>query len=810
MKDEKHTSPIVTDYPTRFKVKRRVKIEKTRSVKPLFERIMESLFGKESISERLEKQDPLTSRERIIRALALVGLFFVFFSVSLCHLSFSSYPVGFGLICAIGISKSRFNAEPSLLCAVGILAVLCSCIFVDGYPLLHFALCCAAFLIRLIITKGELNENVTSRCVMATFCAAVCGFAVCVMNGFELTAVFMMVTVAVLSPVVCYLLCGFFPREEAVEDKLHKECALLCLAALSVYSLKEIEFAGLSLYFIISLYLVFAVAKTKGPLYGAVTGMALGLFCNGSIHGAILGLSGFFSGLFFSGFQLPAMLMGFAVSGGYCIFSAGFGEFAAISEDYLICIVAFYFTKGLFSDSEIKGELYPMDTVRRQELCECANLHIKKLSEAFKSISEVFYTVSEAKNVPDITSATEVVSTQCSRICSKCKLSADCWGKRYSETRDMTLKLSRLLLDKGVLSDEDMPSYFTSKCTATNELMEAINLSYRKLCSKCFDENRTRLLAGEYCTVSKLLGSSATELAGEMGLCPDLEQRAKKLLRRLGIEYSAVCVFGRRSMRIDVYGVRPSAIKLGATDIKAAFENEFSCSFDEPEYILPGQRAVLRMRRKRKIVLECAKACRAKSSESISGDTTGFFEAEGDRFYSMLCDGMGSGPDAAATSRLAQIFIEKILRQALPETETLQMLNGFLLSQTKESFTTVDLLEVDMITGGGSFVKAGAAPSFVVRGDNVFKIASRTPPAGILSGISAEKTCLDLRENDYVIMLSDGVCFDSESEARICSVAAAAKGDNPSKLACEILQRVAGEEKAADDMTVFVILVKAA
>ena len=582
MKDEKQTTLTATRASARFKVTKRVKIEKSRAVKPLWDRIFESLFGKESFSERLEKESVISTDKKLVRVLGLAGLFAVFFTVCLCHLSFSSYPVGFGLICAVGISRNRFSIEPSLVCAVGILAILCSCIFVEGYPLLHFALCCAAFLIRLIITKGELNESITSRCVMATFCAALCGFAVCVMNGFELSGVFMMVTVSILAPVVCYLFCGFFPQTDAVTDKLHGECALLALAALTVYSLREIEFLGLSLYFLISLYLVFAVAKIKGPLYGAVSGMALGLFCNGSVHGAILGLSGFFSGLFFSGFQLPAMLMGFAVSGGYCIFSSGFSDFAQISEDYLICIAIFYLTKGFFSDNEsLKGELYPIDSVRRQELADCANLHMKKLSEAFKSISEVFYTVSEAKNVPDITSASEIVSSQCSKICSKCKMSSDCWGMRYTQTRDMTLKLSRLLLDKGLISDEDIPSYFSSKCALTNELKEAINSSYRRLCSKCFDENRTKLLAGEYCTVSKLLGSSATELAGEMGLCPDLEQRAKKVLNRLGIDHSAVCVFGRRSMRVDVYGVRPSAVKIAAKDIKE--QQHIVCNIQQEE-----------------------------------------------------------------------------------------------------------------------------------------------------------------------------------------------------------------------------------
>lgn len=61
----------------------------------------------------------------------------------------------------------------------------------------------------------------------------------------------------------------------------------------------------------------------------------------------------------------------------------------------------------------------------------------------------------------------------------------------------------------------------------------------------------------------------------------------------------------------------------------------------------------------------------------------------------------------------------------------LELLNTVLLSQSGENFSTVDLLETDLLTGRCSFVKAGAAPTYIFREGKLYKIFSATPPVGI-------------------------------------------------------------------------------
>ncbi|HAZ20637.1 MAG TPA: hypothetical protein DCY75_10775, partial [Clostridiales bacterium] len=58
------------------------------------------------------------------------------------------------------------------------------------------------------------------------------------------------------------------------------------------------------------------------------------------------------------------------------------------------------------------------------------------------------------------------------------------------------------------------------------------------------------------------------------------------------------------------------------------------------------------------------------------------------------------------------------------KSATLEILNTVLMSKPDESYTTVDMLEVDLMEGIATFIKAGAAPTFVIRDENLFKIFS--------------------------------------------------------------------------------------
>ena len=112
------------------------------------------------------------------------------------------------------------------------------------------------------------------------------------------------------------------------------------------------------------------------------------------------------------------------------------------------------------------------------------------------------------------------------------------------------------------------------------------------------------------------------------------------------------------------------------------------------------------------------------------------------------------------------MFIEKMLSAGNRSDITVRMLNNVLRNENMgrggECSATVDLCELDLISGTASFLKSGAAPTYIARGGTVYKVYSRTMPIGILKSADARISKFDTQKGDIIIMMSDGCCPDSE------------------------------------------------
>ena len=66
------------------------------------------------------------------------------------------------------------------------------------------------------------------------------------------------------------------------------------------------------------------------------------------------------------------------------------------------------------------------------------------------------------------------------------------------------------------------------------------------------------------------------------------------------------------------------------------------------------------------------------------------------------------------------------------------------------------------MSGVASFIKSGAAPTYIAREGTVYKISSRTMPVGMIKDADARITRFDTKKGDIIVMMSDGCCHDSE------------------------------------------------
>jgi stage II sporulation protein E len=141
------------------------------------------------------------------------------------------------------------------------------------------------------------------------------------------------------------------------------------------------------------------------------------------------------------------------------------------------------------------------------------------------------------------------------------------------------------------------------------------------------------------------------------------------------------------------------------------------------------------------------------------------------------------------------------------------MLNMFISNKSTECFSTVDLLEIDLLHGKASFTKSGAVASYIVRKGSVYKISSDTMPLGIMPEVSAEVTEFSVCDGDVIVMCTDGVCTDPESDEdsgamQLVDFLEHEYMQDVNKIAENIVYDAARASGRSDDMTVGVFRVR--
>lgn len=200
--------------------------------------------------------------------------------------------------------------------------------------------------------------------------------------------------------------------------------------------------------------------------------------------------------------------------------------------------------------------------------------------------------------------------------------------------------------------------------------------------------------------------------------------------------------------------------------------------------------------------LAVSSACRPGGS--VSGDRGASFQDRWNNFYVLLCDGMGSGRDASAESGKAVRTLTGLLESGVAPDVAMEILNGFYVLQESSVFSTVDLLQVNLLTGSAVLYKWGAAPSYLKTGETVKKVGTVSPPPGlsVTSEYTAEQFKLSLSAGETLVLVSDGA-FGEETEQRICGF----RGSSARELAQYIVAGAAPD--AQDDITAAVLRLRA-
>lgn len=188
-------------------------------------------------------------------------------------------------------------------------------------------------------------------------------------------------------------------------------------------------------------------------------------------------------------------------------------------------------------------------------------------------------------------------------------------------------------------------------------------------------------------------------------------------------------------------------------------------------------------------------SARCRKKENANGDRCIAFAADGCRFFVLLCDGMGTGPEAADEARHTAGIIRNMLLAGMPPQYTLGCINSQLALRQLAGAVTVDLAEIHLDSGKAAVYKWGAAPSFLICRGKYKQIGQVCLPPGLsLKGSQEGVSQLSLSHGEWLVMVSDGVDISADVLSAQESEAAA--------LAQRILEN---QPEKTDDATAAVI-----
>lgn len=707
--------------------------------------------------------------------------------------------------------------------------------------------------------RGLFLESLLTRVLSAAIGGFICGLVRLIESSFSIYSMFACFFLVISSPLAVLIFGGLFggERERTGWYYLASVGAVFFFSALSAL---DKTFLGMPMAPFLAMLLTLFVCSRRGVWLG----VAVAVLCGLSLELIYLPLLVLVAVLFClvssvkRNMGLPAVCALVVV---WCYYIGGERGLISYLAPMLLAIPFYYLADKyceMMSSPYLRERLaesgiFFAEAVTEKTKNEVAYDRLDALSGAFSSLSETFYKLSDRFRRPDVLGIKRIAEGAFETHCEGCRNREICWGSDYDRTLDAIKRVSSELHKKGGATVESLGKDFISTCPRCEMIIDEVNGMLSKTTEKVIRDGKANIFSANYDDITALLKDALESDSEEYESDIELGGKVFDLLLEAGLRPRGVVVYGKRCRHVVARGV-VGADKISPERI-AKLRDEVSkivgVELGEPCFEVGKDGNVMIMHSRPAIRAHCAHGKSASGKkvtggadegeeidtsqlfsedvDDVCGDTTGAFITDMSFFYSLISDGMGSGSEAAFTSNVCAMFIEKMLSAGNRADITLRMLNNVIRSENlglgSECSATVDLFELDLMSGAASFIKSGAAPTYVARGGTVYKISSRTMPVGIIKDADARITRFDTEKGDLIVMMSDGCCPDSDDctwlVEYLCAYAkksARAKaveiGENKDELCCRLRDEILDEavknypaDRSLDDISVSVVLI---
>lgn len=669
----------------------------------------------------------------------------------------------------------------------------------------------------------------------------------------------------IMLSIVIYILYKIFVNGLAViQDYKEKEVFSLeevmgagMLLAIAINCFENFSIFGYSVRNILSILIVLVLGWNNGMLVGATAGISIGTIL-GLLNGqepimlAAYGISGLVAGIL-NKFGKFGVILGFILGNIILSYLANGNKIEVIKfQEVLIAALGLLAVPKKYkiniSDIVSEPKLLPETTTRTLEENKETVSKLETMSDTIKQIANEYNDVAASvvtdEEVEEQEKQNEELFTEELMNNLEDKEENLLYEEIYNNNENIINDIFEELIKNDVItrtsiidifkkhnnyilgfSREDKESNITAK-NDIDEMLKVINYSYRIskinfVWKKKLDSNKKQV-SNQLENVSEAISNLAMQITkDEIDEFAKEKEQMRKILKDINIKEIAISKEDDGKYQVNIYtGIcsNEDGSECFIKKIDKALEKVF-----QEKMVLQKQKCGLRASietcvftytSEDKFTSQIGIAKSKKYDSIISGDTTIQTKLDDGKMLIAISDGMGSGPEARKSSKIAIKMLERLLSSGFNKDTALKLINNTISANTDDDmYATLDVSILDLYNGSMEFIKNGACPTFVKRDGKVEILKSVALPTGILNNIDLIEYNYNLEDGDIVVMCSDGILDSNKEYASkelwVQEVLEDIETDDAQRIAdillCEAKDNDFGKEK--DDMTVIVFKV---
>ena len=595
----------------------------------------------------------------------------------------------------------------------------------------------------------------------------------------------------------------------------------LCLLIVGV---GEITVSQITFRNIIALLLVISIAYgtnyNMGACIGAIMGIILG-FVSGNLplSIAIYSSCGLIAGIFKEIGKVSTLLsfnIMYLIINMYCETLTKNG----VIETLIATIIFFLIPKKIYKSIFLEiSENKKIDKYSE----DCFNKVKDDFTEKIRNLTDVLGIIGNTlsyENNDNISLKNKyniLIDDISEKTCANCERKLTCWKNELSVTYNAFTEFINNYEDENDTFPRDLEKKCLKKYTLIKNLDSAMSVyKVNENLKKRLKEGR-ELLSDNISNMALAIDEIIDDFDRELNILIDMEKEVKTALSRDRVVYSDVLCYnnkyGRLNIKVQLDNFNQMQIREYIVPIinKAVGKSMCLCE-DGFEINKTNNKWEAIFEEKPKYKVMSYAVSDKKFDEAYTGDSYSNGKTKDGSYIMVISDGMGSGQEAGAESKMAVEIMEKFMELGFDDMTAINTINSIIgiKFNEEEKFATLDMQKIDLYSGKVKFMKVGAVESFIKKNNNVQVINSNSLPFGALDKVDIDIVEKSVKDGDLIISISDGILDNKENNSFdigwLISFLENSKSRQPKDLAIEILKKAKtfNEGKAKDDMTVIV------